>query len=49
MNTATTDQIEKFASRFDAVASNVERVIQGKREAVELVLLCLFAEGHVLI
>jgi MoxR-like ATPase len=45
----TTDQIEKFASRFDAVASNVERVIQGKREAVELVLLCLFAEGHVLI
>ncbi len=49
MNTVTTDQIEKFASRFDAVASNVERVIQGKREAVELVLLCLFAEGHVLI
>ncbi len=49
MNTATTDQIEKFAARFDAVASNVERVIQGKREAVELVLLCLFAEGHVLI
>ena len=49
MNTATTDQIDKFASRFDAVASNVERVIQGKREAVELVLLCLFAEGHVLI
>ncbi len=49
MNTATTDQIEKFALRFDAVASNVERVIQGKREAVELVLLCLFAEGHVLI
>ena len=49
VNTATTDQIEKFAARFDAVASNVERVIQGKREAVELVLLCLFAEGHVLI
>lgn len=49
MDTVTTDQIEKFASRFDAVASNVERVIQGKREAVELVLLCLFAEGHVLI
>ncbi len=49
MNTATIDQIEKFASRFDAVASNVERVIQGKRVAVELVLLCLVAEGHVLI
>ena len=49
MNTATTDQIDKFASRFDAVASNVERVIQGKREAVELVLLCLLANGHLLI
>ena len=49
MNTATTDQIQHFAGGFDAVASNVERVIQGKREAIELVLLCLVAEGHVLI
>lgn len=49
MTTGSIDQIEKFAARFDAVATNVERVIQGKREAVELVLLCLFAEGHVLI
>ena len=49
VTTGPIDQIEKFAARFDAVATNVERVIQGKREAVELVLLCLFAEGHVLI
>lgn len=49
MTTATTEQIEHFATRFDAIASNVETVIQGKREAVELVLMCLLAEGHVLI
>ena len=49
MNTATAEQIEHFAARFDAIASNVETVIQGKREAVELVLMCLLAEGHVLI
>jgi MoxR-like ATPase len=38
-----------FAGRFRAIASNVERVIQGKREAVEQVIMCLVAEGHVLI
>jgi MoxR-like ATPase len=43
------DEVTWFADRFDRIASNVERVIQGKRESVELVLLCLFAEGHVLI
>ncbi|MDX1448683.1 MAG: MoxR family ATPase [Acidimicrobiia bacterium] len=31
------------------MASNVETVIQGKRDVVELVLAALFAEGHVLI
>ena len=49
MNTATTEEIQHFAAGFDAIATNVERVIQGKREAVELVILCLVAEGHVLI
>ncbi len=43
------ERVEWFAERFDAVASNVETVIQGKREVVELVLSALFAEGHVLI
>ncbi|HEY5684514.1 MAG TPA: MoxR family ATPase [Acidimicrobiia bacterium] len=41
--------MEWFERRFDAVASNVEKVIQGKRSVVELVLMCLVAEGHVLI
>ncbi|MFO7549442.1 MAG: AAA family ATPase [Acidimicrobiia bacterium] len=43
------DEVTWFADRFDRVAANVERVIQGKRESIELVLLCLLAEGHVLI
>jgi MoxR-like ATPase len=42
-------QIETFAKRFDLIASNVEKVIQGKRDVVELALLALIAEGHVLV
>jgi MoxR-like ATPase len=42
-------QIETFAKRFDLIAGNVEKVIQGKRDVVELALLALIAEGHVLV
>jgi len=38
-----------FAETFEAIAANVERVLQGKPEVVELALLCLVAEGHLLI
>lgn len=38
-----------FSDLFGAVASNVERVIQGKREVIDLMILCLVAEGHLLI
>jgi MoxR-like ATPase len=38
-----------FSHRFDAIAANIERVIQGKRAAVDLVVLCLLSEGHLLI
>jgi MoxR-like ATPase len=40
---------ESFAARFTQIADNVERVVRGKREVVELALTCLFAEGHLLI
>ncbi len=46
---ASPQQIELFVGRFNQIASNVETVIQGKREVVELVVLALVAEGHVLI
>ncbi|HSO49110.1 MAG TPA: MoxR family ATPase [Acidimicrobiia bacterium] len=42
-------QIELFSERFGRIAANVEKVIQGKREVIELVLLALVAEGHVLV
>jgi MoxR-like ATPase len=38
-----------FAETFHALADNVERVVKGKRDTVELALTCLFAEGHLLI
>jgi MoxR-like ATPase len=37
------------AALFDALLHNVERVIQGKRDQVTLALVCLLAEGHLLI
>ncbi|MGN9788914.1 AAA family ATPase [Nonomuraea sp. ZG12] len=39
----------QFAQRFQMLAANIEQVIRGKREAVELALVCMFAEGHLLI
>jgi len=38
-----------FASSFARIADNIERVIQGKHEEVRLSLVCLIAEGHLLI
>jgi MoxR-like ATPase len=40
---------EHFAARYTALADNIERVIRGKRAVIELALICLFAEGHLLI
>jgi MoxR-like ATPase len=39
----------QFTASFNAVADNVERVVQGKERAVRLALVCLIAEGHLLI
>lgn len=43
---APTVEIQKFTK---AVIDNVETVIVGKRQAIELVLIALLCEGHVLI
>jgi MoxR-like ATPase len=43
------DRIDLFGSRFDDIVSNVETVIQGKRDVVELLVLAMVSEGHVLI
>jgi len=46
---AGTRTIQSFASRFDAVVDNISEVIQGKDEPIRLALVCLIAEGHLLI
>ena len=38
-----------FAERFQAIESNVEQVVRGKRAEVRLALVTLIAEGHLLI
>jgi MoxR-like ATPase len=45
----TDTQAAAFAHTAQAVVANVERIIQGKRRAIELVLLSVIAEGHLLI
>src|SRR6185369_11261330 len=46
---AVSTEPEPFATAFADVVANVERVIRGKREAIELAVICLFAEGHLLV
>jgi len=44
-----TEPTRTFASLFDAITSNIARVVQGKKEAIDLAVSCLLAEGHLLI
>jgi MoxR-like ATPase len=40
---------QEFKDVFDELATQIESVIRGKRRAIHLALVCLFAEGHLLI
>jgi MoxR-like ATPase len=42
-------RIDLFGRLFNQIVSNVEQVIQGKREVIELTVLAMVAEGHVLV
>jgi len=42
-------ELNWFAEQFDAIAGNIERVIQGKRDVVDLVVMSMVSEGHVLV
>ena len=44
-----TEDIGWYAERFRTIVDNIEAVIQGKREVIDLVVSALLAEGHVLI
>ncbi|MBV8386429.1 MAG: AAA family ATPase, partial [Acidimicrobiia bacterium] len=41
--------MQSFAQKFDAIVNNIEEVIQGKDEPIRLAIVCLIAEGHLLI
>ena len=43
------DEALDFARRFDRLAGNIGRVIQGKDDVVRKAVVCLLAEGHLLI
>ena len=45
----TEKQAQAAADKLAAIADNVETVIVGKREPVELVIMALIAQGHVLL
>ncbi|MFZ0014558.1 MAG: MoxR family ATPase [Acidimicrobiia bacterium] len=49
MADVASDKIEIFGRKFHRIVSNVETVIQGKRDVIELMVLALVSEGHVLI
>ncbi len=47
--TVTAAELEEFGKRFDAIVDNIERVIQGKRDTIELMTMCLLSGGHALV
>ena len=49
MTAIQTAPSRSFASLFEAITGNVARVVQGKKDAIELAVSCLLAEGHLLI
>lgn len=43
------DDLAWFSEQFQTVSDNIERVIQGKRDVIELIVMALLSEGHVLV
>jgi MoxR-like ATPase len=39
----------EFAQVFDDIVNNIEHVVHGKPAAIELAVICLLAEGHLLV
>jgi len=47
--TASAEDLQWFSKRFEAIADNIELVIQGKRDTIELMAICLLSSGHALV
>ena len=42
-------QVQKIRQAAEAIASQMEQVVHGNRPAIHQILVCLFANGHMLI
>ena len=49
ISSSGTSDFSQFQMMFERIASNVERIIQGKDEVIRLSLVTLVAEGHLLL
>ncbi|MEE8405993.1 MAG: MoxR family ATPase [Acidimicrobiia bacterium] len=49
MSQSDAGNIDIFGEHFEKIATNVGTVIQGKRDVIDLILLGLVSEGHVLV
>ena len=47
--TDTASGLPTFSNLFDGIVDNIATVVHGKREAIELAVIALLAEGHLLI
>ncbi|MFQ5554882.1 MAG: AAA family ATPase [Acidimicrobiia bacterium] len=47
--TVSAEDLQWFSKRFEAITDNIERVIQGKRDTIELITICLLSAGHALV
>ena len=48
-DTAEPATMRGFADLFDAITANVAQVLRGKSQTIELAVMCLLAEGHLLV
>ncbi len=47
--TVSPQELRWFSERFAAITGNIERVIQGKPDPIQLITVCLLSGGHALI
>ena len=47
--TITDEHADWFSHQFNTILGNVERVIRGKTDQIATALVCVFAEGHLLL
>ena len=40
---------ERYQRQFDAMVNNVSKAIRGKNDAITLAVVCILADGHLLI